>query len=470
MNAQDKFNQRSARWPHAHSPLFFDRPHWTRRRFFELAGAGISGFFLDRRSTLLGDTVSQAAVTPQNKAKNFIFILFAGAPSHIDLFDYKEVPGVTPSNFAPETIAGIGRFPTGLLPKMKDRMGEVAIVRSMRAWAAVHGLAQTWVQIGRNPTSALGAVAPNIGSIVAIEKEAERLPSQILPAFLALNSGAAVGAGYFGAKYAPFKAEPAAAGLRNASSTAAGGPAVLDERFSLLHLLDDPLRVRSPLGRPLEDMDAFYTAARAMIDHPAVASAFSFTTADSQRYGNTGFGNACLVAKQVLAAHQGTRYIQITFGGWDHHQDIYDANDPTSLYGLSRQLDNGLSELLADLKSSGLLNETLVVAQGEFGRTVGPLTGDGGRDHYLQQFVLFAGGGVRGGRAIGSTDAECRFTADPGWSRNRDITPEDVEATVLSGLGIDWAKIRYDDPFGRGFEYVPYAKEDRYGPINELWA
>ena len=374
---------------------------------------------------------------------------------------------MTPTNFAPETINGIGRFPTGLFPRLKDRLSDIAMVRSMRAYAAVHGLARTWVQIGRNPTSALGAIAPNIGSIAAIEKEPERLPSQVFPSFLALNSGDANGAGYLGAKYAPFKAEPVATGLRNTTSTAAGGPAVLSERFNLLHLLDDPLRVRSPLGRPAEDMDAFYTAARGMIDNPAVASAFSFSTADSQRYGNNSFGNACLVAKQVLAANQGTRYIQITLGGWDMHSDIY---DPTQgIYVQGKMLDDGLSALLADLKSSGLLNETLIVVQGEFGRTVGPLTGDAGRDHYLQQFVLFAGGGVKGGRAIGSTDAEGRFTADPGWSRNRDVRPEDVEATIYSALGIDWTKIRYDDPFGRGFEYVPYAKEDVYGPINELW-
>ena len=367
-------------------------------------------------------------------------------------------------------MAGIGKFPTGLFPKLKNNLGDLAIVRSMRAWAAVHNLARTWVQIGRNPVAALGDIAPALGSIVAIEKEPERTPTQVFPSFLALNSADASGGGYLGAKYSPFKIEPAATGLRNSSSTAMGGPAVLNERYSLLHLLDDPLRVRSPLGKSADDMDAFYTAARGMIDHPAVVTAFRYSTEDSQRYGPSGFGNACLVAKQVLAANQGTRYIHLTIGGWDHHQDIYDQADPTSLYGLSAQLDNGLSALLNDLKSSGLLAETLVVVMGEFGRTVGPLTGDGGRDHHLQQFALFAGAGVRGGRVIGSTDPTGAFTASPGWSRNRDIHPEDVEASVYSALGINWTKIRYDDPFGRGFEYTPYAQQDIYGPINELWA
>ena len=83
---------------------------------------------------------------------------------------------------------------------------------------------------------------------------------------------------------------------------------------------------------------------------------------------------------------------------------------------------------------------------------------------------MFAGAGVVGGRAIGSTDAMGNATLDPGWSRQRDVKPEDVEATIYSAMGINWTNVRYDDPFGRGFEYVPFSlKEDRYGPIDELW-
>jgi uncharacterized protein (DUF1501 family) len=107
---------------------------------------------------------------------------------------------------------------------------------------------------------------------------------------------------------------------------------------------------------------------------------------------------------------------------------------------------------------------------GEFGRTVGKLTGQAGRDHLLQQFVAFAGAGIKGGRAIGSTDATGANTDDPGWSRNRDVKPEDIEATIYSAMGINWTSVRYDDPFGRGFEYVPFSNsQDLYGPVNELW-
>jgi uncharacterized protein (DUF1501 family) len=163
----------------------------------------------------------------------------------------------------------------------------------------------------------------------------------------------------------------------------------------------------------------------------------------------------------------GARFIQITLGGWDHHQNIYLPN--AALQALSRQFDNGLGALMADLKSDGILDQTLIIAMGEFGRTFGTPNNQNGRDHFLQQSVFVAGAQVRGRRAIGSTDAEGRNTVETGWSRNREIRAEDVEATIYSALGIDWTTIRRDDPLGRGFEYVPFADRDLYGPIHELW-
>ncbi len=132
-------------------------------------------------------------------------------------------------------------------------------------------------------------------------------------------------------------------------------------------------------------------------------------------------------------------------------------------------LDNGLSALISDLKASGQLASTLIVMLGEFGRTIGPLTAAGGRDHFPQQFAFFAGGGIQGGRAIGSTTANGSATLDPGWVRQRDIKPEDIEATIYSAMGIDWTTVRHDDPLGRGFYYVPNSDQDMYGPIHELW-
>jgi uncharacterized protein (DUF1501 family) len=215
-------------------------------------------------------------------------------------------------------------------------------------------------------------------------------------------------------------------------------------------------------------MTSFSDSARRLMYNADVTRAFTFDQAERTRYGATSFGNACLTARNLLRARLGTRFIQITIGGWDHHQNIYAPN--AGLSALARQFDTGLGTLIGDLKGEGLLDETLVVAMGEFGRTVGNLNAQGGRDHFLQQAVLMAGARIKGGRAIGSTDQQGVNTAEPGWSRERDIRAEDVEATLYSALGIDWTKTLRDDPLNRGFEYVPFGDRDLFGPIHELWA
>jgi hypothetical protein len=107
---------------------------------------------------------------------------------------------------------------------------------------------------------------------------------------------------------------------------------------------------------------------------------------------------------------------------------------------------------------------------GEFGRTVGPLTNQDGRDHYFHHFAVFAGGGVTGGRVIGRTTADGGGVQEPQWSQNRPAQYEDVAATIYSALGINYLTIRRDDPFGRGFEYVPFANEGAWYPILELFS
>ena len=456
---------------------FYNRPHLTRRRFFEIAGAGLIGSHLVGRIEA-ADGEAQAGVVTQNTARNCIFILLTGAISPWDSFDLKVINGATPAKFNPALMNGIN-WPMGLFPKIGAQLPNLALVRSMRAHALVHSLAQTWTQIGRNPAAALGNIAPNIGSVVAIEKDPFRRPSQVFPAFLALNSPAGAGEGYFPATYAPFRVNEGG-GNTNAGvtdTTNRQGQAQFNTMFARLHQIDDPLRLNAPYGMALSDYNDFYARANSLMYNPVVNQAFGFTAADSQRYGSTSFGNACLVAKQVLAADQGTRFVQISFGSWDMHQDIYGTANPrgNNMFTMGPQLDNGVGALLDDLESSGLLSETLVVMVGEFGRTPGGLTPAGGRDHYVLQTAVFAGAGVKGGRAIGATSADGSTVTDYGWNGSgttgpRYVWPEDVEATIYSAMGIDWTTIRPDDPFHRGFEYVPFASQGTYGPINELWS
>lgn len=444
-----------------HAP-FWARPGLSRRNFFRLAGTAVTGYYF---ADVLNPpfVMANERQAPRNTATHCIFILLSGAPSHVDTFDLKE-GAWTPASFAPTSYGDL-RFPQGLLPRIAENVDRICLVRSMRSWALVHGLSQTWTQIGRNPTSLLGRVAPHIGSVVALEFQARRRAADILPGFVSLNAGGTqAGCGYLPSTYAPFSVTPAQGGLANTRHP--DGESRFNTRWELLHSVDDSLRVNSPLGRAVEDMNNFENQARSLMYNPAVDTIFQYSTEERQRYGNNGFGDACIVARNLVEHDKGTRFIQITLGGWDHHSNIYAANQ---LPARALQLDNGLGALLSDLGSSGLLEHTLVVVAGEFGRTVGALNGQQGRDHYFQQTALFAGAGIRGGRAIGSTDSRGAFTADPGWSRQRDVKIEDIEATIHSAMGIDWTTIRMDDPFKRGFEYVPQSRYDVYGPIEELW-
>ena len=125
--------------------------------------------------------------------------------------------------------------------------------------------------------------------------------------------------------------------------------------------------------------------------------------------------------------------------------------------------------MIADMKKDGTFDNTLIIAMGEFGRTTGPLTQNGGRDHLLQQAALVAGGKVKGGRAIGATNAAGDSVVDPGWSGDRNIWPEDIEATIYSALGIDYTKVIHAPELGRGFYYVPDTDPYTYAPIRELF-
>jgi uncharacterized protein (DUF1501 family) len=217
------------------------------------------------------------------------------------------------------------------------------------------------------------------------------------------------------------------------------------------------------------DMNDFYLQAKTLMNAPGINDLFSFNAAEHTRYGATTFGDSLIVARNLVASRKGTRFVQATLGGWDHHSDIYDRAAGQSIYAQSAQLDAALGALLTDLSAMNILDETLVVLVSEFGRTVGPLNNQGGRDHHLRNSVVFAGGGTRGGRILGKTNAAGDKVEEYGWRANRDVRPEDVTCTIYSALGIDYTTVRGDDPLGRGFEYVPEAKNGHYEPIEELW-
>jgi hypothetical protein len=449
-------------------------PELGRRAFFQIAGAGVAGYFLAPLSSRFFEAKAETnGAYLVGRAKNCIFIHMQGAPSHVDTFDLK-VGSFTPPDFNPTSYNGI-MFPQGLMPNIANHLNKIAIVRSLRAPALVHSLQQVWAQISRNPTSLMGKIAPNLGSVAALEFESKRQPSQKLPGFISLNGGNTVGSGYFNARYTPFVATAAQTGL--AGLTHPDGQANFDRRFQMLMELDNGLRANSPLGEDVVDMEGFYQQSRAMMYNSTVDAIFRFTADEQTRYGNSGFGNSLIVARNLVKANMGTRFIQVNIGGWDNHTNIY-----TAIRNPARQFDTGLAALLTDLSSQPgvqgggtLLDETLIVAMGEFGRTVrGPagvgLNNQAGRDHFFQHFTVFAGGGALGGRVVGETTADGFAVLNPGWSQNRPVANEDIAATIYSALGIDYTKTIYNDPYQRGFDYVPFAAQGAWYPVLELFA
>ncbi len=448
-------------------------PIIDRRLFFKIAATGVTGYFVSPMRTFAQSTVTSSPVSLLNTAKNCIFVLLPGAPSQIDTLDLR-VGAWTPANFAPTTINGID-WPNGLLPNLGTQLSlsQFSIIRSCQSPALVHALLQNWNQIARNPASATGKIAPNVGSVVALEMEPQRRTGQRLPGFLSLSGGGNLtGSGYFSGKYAPFDVTPNAGGIANLANP--DGQTSFTNRYNMLLSADASLRsAPSPLGTVVQEMADFYSSARNMMYDPSVTNAFRFTTTDQQKYGNSAFGNACLTARNVLAADLGTRYIQITLGGWDNHQNIYAPN--AGIYRPAGQLDAGLANLIADLAampgSNGgtKLDETLIVMKGEFGRTIGNITGQQGRDHYFVHSPLPAGGGIRGGRGLGKNTANGAYVEDPGWSAQRAVYAEDIAATIYSALGINYTTTRHDDPLGRGFEYIPTTTAYIGTPIEELF-
>ncbi|MBS1789582.1 MAG: DUF1501 domain-containing protein [Acidobacteria bacterium] len=446
-------------------------PHLGRRTFFKLAGTGVAGYFLVPAAMANSVPTQYSGAQLVGKARNVIFIQLQGAPSHIDTFDLK-IGNWLPSDFNPTSYNGT-LFPRGLMPNLADHLNKLTIIRSLRAPALVHNLQQIWTQISRNPTSIDGKTAPHIGSVVSLEFESERTPQQSLPGFVALNDGLLVGSGFLQSKYTPLSVPAISRGLPGTISPA--GKAGFETRFQMLLDLDGNLRTDSPLGEDVADIDGFYQQAHTLMYNPQVDAVFTYRDDDSGRYGGTTFGLSLALARNLLSANLGTRFVQVNLDGWDNHTNIY-----TSIRQPAATLDRGLSALLTDLsampgvRGGTLLDETLIVAMGEFGRTVGSpgasLNAQNGRDHYFQHFAVLAGGGTRGGMVVGKTTDDGGAIMDPGWSQNRAVVNEDIAATIYSALGIDYTKILRDPATGRRFEYVPFASQGAWRPVLEVFS
>jgi len=240
-------------------------------------------------------------------------------------------------------------------------------------------------------------------------------------------------------------------------------------RWELLKNFDERLRNDSSLAaKAYHDYHNHYEGAVSLMSDARGIKVFQIDAADRERYGKNSIGDACMLARNLVEADAGTHFVYLEQSGWDHHKDIYSK---TNHYQRSMELDSALSSLLEDLatrkRADGrtLLEETMVVCLGEFGRTPGDITYLNGRDHYQFAYTgLFAGGGVQGGQIIGKTDEIGAKVVDSGWSVPRSIYMEDIATTIYSAMGIDWTKKIEGTPSGRTFYYLePFAAKAMIG-------
>lgn len=216
------------------------------------------------------------------------------------------------------------------------------------------------------------------------------------------------------------------------------------------------------MGSKASDYREFYRGAYDILNDARWPTIFEATEEDKARYGSDEFGLGCILARNILDADAGTRFIYIYDGDhWDHHSGIFDRKKKWNHYTTCPRFDKGLVSLLQDLEArpgtaSGktMLDETLIVTTSEFGRTpeMNPVAG---RDHWRQAYTsLFAGGGVVGGRIIGATNEDGGECIDYGWQHEGQPFMDSIVATIYSALGIDWRKSVKNTPSGREYRYV----------------
>ena len=441
--------------------------HGISRRHFLFGGIGAIGGSL--LHTVRSEAQGPVVAKPRNTAKACIFINLAGAPSHLDTFDAKE-GSWNAADLDFEKYSGGVMLSRKFYPMLSGMTGDLLFLHSVSSWEAVHQRGQFYMQTNHSFNPAFAPVLPHIGAVAGYEKMSPTLP---LPPFFSFSpAGDEQRQGFLPGTSTPFTFFPNTNGLGNLQHNFWGNQsqAFFDRSFSLMQALDAPLMTK-PLSAEMAAYSQVVGQARQLIYNDAVDRTFKFSLADQTRYGNTNIGRGLIVARNLIQSKLGAVFISVTHGGWDLHSQQFNRNVGTNLYTLNNDLDRALGNLISDLRASGDLSTTLIVALGEFGRTPGPLNSAYGRDHYMNAMsALLLGGGIRGGRAIGTTDATGSRLVDFGWSRERPIYIEDIVSTIYSALGIDWTKSLDGAQEGRRYYYVLGAANNSFGPIEEVFA
>jgi hypothetical protein len=424
----------------------------SRRAFLQAGSLGFLGIHL-------GQQLRAAAAVNGGKAQACILLWLEGGPSQLDTWDPK--PN---SAFKPISTNVSGIQISELLPQVAKRMDKISIVRSMHTRGTDHPQGTHYAVTGHEVNPAMHF--PSLGAIIAKEKGPRNgMPPHVLaPQWeRSRQYEEYFRSGFLGPDYDPMAIpDPSRKDFQVADLTLpkSVSETAIHSRQEFLKLVDR--RYRS-LYKGVEhaNMDGFTAQAWKMLLNPAVRDAFDLSKESEQlrdRYGRDAVGQSTLLARRLVES--GARFVTAA-GFHSNSWDTHAKNDQGHKDRLCPPLDRTLSVLLDDLSDRGLLDSTIVLAMGEFGRTpfVNP---DLGRDHWPTCWSLaLGGGGIRGGQIVGSSDATGANVA------SRATSMGDIFATIYKAFGIDWTK-EYDTPIGRPVKIANALDDETGSPITEL--
>lgn len=430
----------------------------SRRSCLQL---GLAGFLGAGFTDLLRLRATAAdGSNPMAKAKSCVLVWLDGGPTHYETFDPKpEAPSEVRGEFnAIETkVSGI-QF-SEHLTRLAGLADKIAIIRSIRHEQGNHGAGNHYMMTGAPPRIPVGCGAfvsyhPSMGAVTSYV----RGNRDGLPAYFSIPSMTRSGGpNFLGAQYAPFVVpdDPNGGGfrVRDVALPKAIEADRFDHRRELRTQVDRLPRIPDKAAAdPVVTLDEYYQQGYDLVASPQAQKAFDIHSEAPEvrdRYGRNSFGQRALLARRLVEA--GVPFITLNEGGWDHHTNLF-----TTLKDRLPKFENSIATLIEDLSERGLLDSTLVVVLGEFGRTP-KINKDAGRDHWSNAMsVLMAGAGTPGGVIVGATDRAGYSAVD------RVLSPENFVSTVYTKLGIDPDQILYT-PLGRPAHLVSDPT-----PIREL--
>ena len=380
--------------------------------------------------------------------KSMILLWMGGGPSHMDTWDLKPDSERNGGPFKPITTSASGIMISEHLPTVAKQMKHLNVIRSLNSKEGNHDRGTYMMHTGYAPNPTV--VHPAFGSVLSYEL-GEKLENFDLPHCISINSSGE-GAGFLGMAHSPFVVNNPNGKIANLEPPKEVSSMRMDRRVEMLRLTENnflPNHGQSALdhkavyAKTLRMMKSRYTKAFRLDDEPAAVR---------DAYGRGSFGSGCLMARRLVEA--GVTYVEVSLGGWDTHADAFN----TLSNRLQPELDKGMGNLVADLAQRGLLDNTMVVWMGEFGRTP-KINQNGGRDHWPRSWsVVMGGGGLKGGQVIGATDKDGVDIID------QPVGVMDLVASMSKGMGIDVATT-YTTPRGRPIKVV-----DGGAPIPQLFA